>query len=201
MNNKVIIIGAGENGHVVANTIKQSFHFAGFLDDHKKGDEIIGTVGDYAKYLKQYSFFVSIGKNEDKKNKYLELKAAKANFINAIHNTAIIEKNVKLGENIFVGAGSYINVNSVINDNIFINNGCIVEHDNAIGSHCHLAPGVITGGGVTIGESTFIGLGAIINDHLQIGERVTIGSGSVVIDSISPGATAVGIPAKIIKKS
>lgn len=143
---------------------------------------------------------ISTGDNRARKAIYLKLKKSGANFTNVIHYTAIIENNTKLGDNVFVGARTYININSVIGDSVFINNGYIIEHDNIIKSHTHICPGVVTGGTVSIGNETLIGLGACVNDHIKIGNNCTIGSGSVVIDSISSNSIAVGVPAKIITK-
>lgn len=199
MSKKVIIIGAGENMNVVANSLKSNYEVIGFLDDHKKGPDIIGIISDYMSFS-DCNFFISIGGNENRKKIFLQLKAKGIHFINAIHPTALCEKSVTLGQNIFIGAMSYVNVNSKIGDNVFINNACIIEHDNTIGAHSHCAPGVVTGGGASIGEKSFIGLGAVINDHIKIGDNVVIGSGSVVISDIEPNSIAVGIPAKVIKK-
>lgn len=200
MHKKVIIIGAGEDGYIIANILKHSYKIVGFLDDKKAGKNIIGRVPDYKKYIKEHHFFINIGNNQTRKKIYLKLKKSDAQFVNAIHKTSYCEGGIKLGNNIFIGANCYINVNSVIGDDVFINNGCLIEHDNKIGSHSHLTPGVITGGGVSIGEESFIGLGTIINDHLSIGNNVIIGSGAVVISNIHSYVTAVGVPAKIVKK-
>lgn len=200
MHKKVIIIGAGEDGYIIANILKHGNKIVGFLDDKKMGKNIIGLVPDYKKYIKEHYFFISIGDNQARKKIYLRLKKSGAQFVNAIHKTSYCEKDIKLGKNIFIGANCYINVNSVIGDNVFINNGCLIEHDNKIGDHSHLTPGVITGGGVSIGNESFIGLGTIINNHLSIGDNAIIGSGAVVINNIPSDVTAVGIPAKIIKK-
>ncbi|MDD5039767.1 MAG: acetyltransferase [Patescibacteria group bacterium] len=199
MSKKVIIIGAGENGYVIANTLKKRYTIVGFLDDIKRGKDIIGHTNDYKKYIKKFYYFISIGNNQNRKIIYLKLKKDGVRFVNAIHETSFCEKNVTFGDNIFIGANCYINIRSKIGNNVFINNGCLIEHDNSIGDHSHLTPMVVTGGGVYIGEKAFIGLGAVINDHIKIGNNVTIGSGSVVVDNICSNSTAVGIPAKIIK--
>lgn len=200
MTKKVIIIGAGENGQVIANTLSQKYKIFGFLDDSVTGKNIIGKVTDFKKFIKTYNFFISIGNNRVRVRIFNLLLDAGAGIVNAIHNLSNIEKNVKIGTNVFIGAKSYVNVNSTLEDNVFINNGCIVEHDNIIKSGTHLAPGVITGGGVHIGSLSFIGLGTTINDHLEIGNNTIIGSGSVVINNLPDHVMAAGVPAKIIKK-
>ena len=52
--------------------------------------------------------------------------------------------------------------------------------------------------GVAIGAGAWLGAGAKILDGATIGDRAIVGAAAVVRDAIPPGATAVGIPAKVI---
>lgn len=189
------MIGAGENGRVIQNILSQQFDVIGYLDDRDVSHRL-GTVGDYPRFLGE-RFFITFGNNHLRLELYQRMAKAGARFVNAIHPRAVLESDVVVGENIFIGALSYVNIGAQIGHAAFINNGCIVEHDCQIGDGAHLAPGVVMGGGVKVGLETFVGLGARINDHRTIGERVTVGSGSVVIADLPPGVTAVGVPARI----
>jgi acetyltransferase-like isoleucine patch superfamily enzyme len=53
--------------------------------------------------------------------------------------------------------------------------------------------------GITIGEGAWLGAGAKILDGVTIGDRAIVGAGAVVRDDVPPGATAVGIPARILE--
>jgi acetyltransferase-like isoleucine patch superfamily enzyme len=52
--------------------------------------------------------------------------------------------------------------------------------------------------GIDVGEGAWIGAGATILDGVIIGDRAVIGASAVVRDSVPPGATAVGIPARVL---
>ncbi len=52
-----------------------------------------------------------------------------------------------------------------------------------------------------IGDEVFIGAGARILGRLTIGDGAQIGANAVVISDIPAGATAVGIPARVIRAS
>ena len=202
MPKKIIIVGAGQNGLVAANIISynKNYKINGFLDDRRKiKGQWLGSVADFKKYIKNYYFFVSIGDNKTRERIFNLLKINKAKFINAIHPTAFREKGVILGENVMVGACSYVNIHTLIGDNTIINNGCIIEHDNTIGHHCHLAPGVITAGEVKIKRGVFIGIGSIIRDRAVIGKNCFIGAGSNVIKDTKDNLIYYGNPAKLIK--
>ena len=51
----------------------------------------------------------------------------------------------------------------------------------------------------TIGDEVFIGAGARVLGGITIGDRAVIGANAVVIHDVPTGATAVGIPARVIK--
>ncbi len=50
-----------------------------------------------------------------------------------------------------------------------------------------------------IGDNVFIGTGARVLGDIRIGDGAKIGANAVVIDNVPAGATAVGIPAKVLQ--
>jgi serine O-acetyltransferase len=56
-------------------------------------------------------------------------------------------------------------------------------------------------GVAVIGDNVYIGVGAKILGNISIGNNVKIGANAVVVSNIPDGATAVGIPAKIIARN
>lgn len=85
-------------------------------------------------------------------------------------------------------------------------NGCIIGGGATIGENTvvyhQTTIGVINGDrkGPTIGNNVFIGCGAKILGPVIIGDNAKIGAGSVVLCDVPAGATAVGVPARIIRK-
>jgi len=55
------------------------------------------------------------------------------------------------------------------------------------------------GSGTIIADGCYLGAGAKILGDVVVGENATVGANSVVLGDVPPGATAVGIPAKIIR--
>ena len=51
----------------------------------------------------------------------------------------------------------------------------------------------------TVGEHCVISAGAKILGNVKIGDYAKIGAGAVVLKDVPPHATAVGVPAKIVK--
>jgi acetyltransferase-like isoleucine patch superfamily enzyme len=54
---------------------------------------------------------------------------------------------------------------------------------------------------VRIGDHVLVYSGAIVVPGVNIGHHAVIGAGAVVIDDIPPYATAVGVPARVVKPS
>lgn len=83
----------------------------------------------------------------------------------------------------------------------------IIVHGNAeIGDDCILRQGVTLGNryldkpldAPCLGERVNVGAGAKILGAVKIGAGAQIGANAVVLDDVPPGATAVGIPARLI---
>ena len=85
--------------------------------------------------------------------------------------------------------GIVIHGNSIIGSDTIIRQGVTIG--NRYISSPHDAP--------TIGDRVDIGAGAKILGAISVGNDVAIGANAVVLNDIPDGATAVGIPAKIIK--
>lgn len=84
--------------------------------------------------------------------------------------------------------------------------GVVIGHDTIIGKNTKILQNVTIGGrnGIRanpiIGENVLIGAGACILGPVTIGDNVKIGANAVVITDIPDNKTAVGVPARIIKK-
>ena len=97
----------------------------------------------------------------------------------------------------------------------FIGKGLLIDHGMGvvigetaiIGDDCTIFHGVTLGGrGNQIGKRhptlcnrVFVGAGAKILGNIEIGNDVKIGANAVVLQDVPNGATAVGVPARIIK--
>lgn len=66
-----------------------------------------------------------------------------------------------------------------------------LEHQVTIGAHQRANP--------ILGDRVFIGAGAKIIGEVTIGNDVNIGANAVVLDDVPNGATAVGIPARVVR--
>ena len=204
---KIVCIGSGGHFRPVLDAATLSgYNVIGVVDLNFLNEEnIFGVkVFDKIESIKKFdkkntSVFIAIGDNKIRSKQYNLYKKNIYNFINIIHPSTIISNNVKLGNNVFINAGSIINSDVKIGDNSIVNTGCIIDHETVIGKNTHIAPGSVIAGRCEIGDSVLIGIGAKIIQKIKIGNNSTIGAGSVLINNAIMNKTYVGIPAKIKK--
>lgn len=204
MAEKLIIIGAGGHGKVIADIAKLiGYKEIYFLDDdinkHKIGEyQIIGTSKDIDKYKEKYDFIVGIGNNNIRKRFFLILNERKIKQPSLIHPSAVIDQTVNIGQGTVVMANVVINADSKIGNSCIINTSSSIDHDCLISNYTHISPGVHIAGTVSIGECSWVGIGATVKNNVYIGSDCIIGAGSVVIDNLLEPGTYIGVPARRI---
>jgi serine O-acetyltransferase len=80
----------------------------------------------------------------------------------------------------------------VINGLVRGGSGVLIEHQVTIGAERRQSP--------TIGDDVFLGAGAKVIGPVTIGDGARIGANAVVVDDIPPHCTAVGIPARVVRR-
>lgn len=208
MRHPLYVIGAGGHGKVVVSTLLEcDLVVHGVLDDDaaKTGTTVLDipvtqTLESFILRKETARAVCAVGENKNRKKLSARLAASPLEWVTVVHPTAWIHSSVRLGEGTIVFAGAVIQPDVAIGDHCIVNTGALIDHDCVIGDFCHLAPGCRITGGVTVGEGAFLGAGATVIPGITIGSWSVIGAGSTVIRDIPPGATAVGSPARIIKR-
>jgi serine O-acetyltransferase len=77
-------------------------------------------------------------------------------------------------------------------------NGVVIHPDATIGPNCLFLQQVTIVSSVKIGGHVDIGAGAKVIRPVTIGDHAKIGANAVVLCDVPPGATAVGVPARIV---
>lgn len=200
--NKLLIIGAGGHGRVIADiALKMGrWQSIAFLDDCNTktfmGLDVIGSTGNISEYINEYEIFVGIGDNNKRKELYENIESLGAQIPVIVHPDAVIGSEVELGTGTVVMAGVIINCCSVIGKGCIINTGSTLDHDNHIEDFVHISPGAHLAGSVKVGKCSWLGIGSVVSNNIKINNYCVLGAGSVVVKDITESGIFVGIPAK-----
>lgn len=107
--------------------------------------------------------------------------------------------------------GIEIHPGAKIGKNLFIDHGMavVIGETAEVGDNCHFYHNITLGGTgneettkrhPTVGNNVIIGTGATVLGPVVIGDGAKIGAGSIVLTDVPENTTAVGIPARFIKK-
>ena len=96
-----------------------------------------------------------------------------------------------------------------IGKGLFIDHGMgvVIGETTQIGDNCTLYQGVTLGGTgkdhgkrhPTLGNNVLVGAGAKVLGPFTVGDNARVAAGAVVLDAVPPGATAVGVPARVVR--
>jgi sugar O-acyltransferase (sialic acid O-acetyltransferase NeuD family) len=207
---KILIIGAGGHGEVVADICLSrtergdDLELVGYLDDDPAlpgrlllGGAVLGPVASVGCWPHD-AVVVAIGANGVRQIVSERLLRCGETLAALVHPAATVLAGATMGPGSVVCAGAVIGVGTRLGSGVIVNTCASIDHHSVLGDFCHAAPGVHTGGGVTIGCGALIGVGASILPGRCIGDWATVGAGAVVTGDVLGYATAVGVPAKVI---
>lgn len=195
---RLIIIGAGGHGRVVADIARQTgYNDIVFLDNDSElkncaGYPVLGPDAMTAGL--EGDIFIAVG-DPGIRRRLMERECGRL-FPILIHPQAIIASGVVIGDGSVVMAGAVINPGTRIGRGCIVNTSSSIDHDCVIGEFCHLAVGAHLAGTVHVGDSTWIGIGAVVSNNVNICSDVIVGAGAVVIKDIEERGTYIGIPTR-----
>lgn len=204
MSKKIVIIGAGGHGKVVANIAKlNGYEQILFLDDGGTKNTngmypIVGTTEEIVNY-RDYDFIVAIGNNQIRKKITDNLFEQSFKVVNLVHPTAVIDDTAIMGLGSVVMANAVINACAKLGKGCIVNTSATVDHDDVLGDYVHVCPGAHIAGTVAIGNEAWIGIGASVINNVTIASNCMIGAGSVIVKNLSESGTYVGVPARRIR--
>ena len=181
------------------------FEVLGFLDDDhtRHGQRVHGlpVLGDAAWVATRtdVEVAVGIGSPPAKRRVVHRLRRAGARFPSLVHPTAVVGREVTLGEGTVVSAGCVFTTDISVGPFVTVNTACTLAHDDVIDAYATLAPGVHLAGNVRLRTGAELGIGAVAIQGVTVGEWSIVGAGAVVTTDVEPNVTAVGVPARIVK--
>lgn len=187
-----------------------SVRLLGVLDDGKppgpwEGSQILGRFDELERLLdthERLQYLTCAGSNSFRRS----LVAAAQRFGDRLTPYTLRHPSSQVGRRVEVGAGTLLAPGSIITTRARIGRHCIlnakvsVHHDCIVGDFVNLNPGATVAGNVVIEDEVFLGAGATVINGCRVGAGSVIGAGAVVVRDIPSGVTAVGVPARVVKR-
>ena len=204
MKDDILIFGSGNQAKVTIDIIEllNVYEIAGLIDIKNVNNlldyPVLGTESDLID-ININKGIIAIGNNwlRSQVNRTIINIIPSFSFINAIHPSAILANNVKIGNGSQIMAGVVINSSAIIGSHSLINTNSSIDHDCIISKYCSINPGVALGGHVTVGEFSSVGIGSSVIHDINIGKHTNIGAGSNVVKNIPSNVLAYGNPCTV----
>ena len=207
---RVLIVGAGGHGQVVADVLRAAFRngSADYPFGYADHDEslwghllldvpVMGSIDDIGGFSHD-AVIVGVGDNRTRRRLFESLLRTHERFVTARHPSAILSTHSVVRQGTVVCAGAIVNPGACVGSNVILNTASSVDHHCVIGDHAHIAPGARLGGNVTIGQGALIGIGAIVLPGRRVGAWTVVGAGAVVTQDLPDGVIALGAPARSV---
>ncbi len=209
MSARIVIVGAGAHGAVVADILQRAREAGaaaapiGFVDDTPSGLgtsvlglDVLGPIASLGQHGHD-AVIVAVGDNRARRALTERLLAAGERLATAVHPYACVAPSATLGAGTMVCAGAVIAPRAAIGRGVIVNTKASVDHDTIVGDFAHVSAGATVGGRVRLGEEALIAIGASVTSGMTVGARTVIGAGAVVVDPIPDDVVAFGVPARV----
>lgn len=217
----VVIFGAGGLAREVAwlletpgtqlrwqdNRVPSDIRLVGHLDDQSEthGSQVnkrpVLGGADWLQSHPGHAVVVAIGNPEVRRDIVQKVRDLGAIFPAVLAPDFIAGDHGSIGEGVIVLPGAMVTVNVNIGNFVLLNPHVSISHDGNVGDFCSLGPGVSLAGNVNVGSGTDIGTNASAIPGVRIGNNTIVGAGACVTRDLSDNVTAVGVPAKHIRRS
>lgn len=176
----LLILGAGEYGHVVKEIAEDSGAFDGiaFLDD--SNPSAIGKFGELNRFSGEYRNAVVAVGNADLRERLIEaLKSAGYEMPAIISPKAYVSKSARIGKNTVVEPFAVVHTASELANGVFLCAGAIVNHNCKIGDFCTLQCGSIVPANSVVAAKTTVDYNMVFDNRFSgpIDKRTPVGNG------------------------
>jgi len=210
----LVIFGAGGLGREVLLLLRQlnaahpAWDVRGFYDDRAPptgavaGLPYFGTSADLNGTAAPLAVAVAVGSPAGRAAVVGRLTSPRLSFPVLVHPGMALapHQRIVLGAGCIIQQGCILTCDIVLGRFVLLNLGCTVGHDAALGDFCSLMPHANVSGGAQLAAGTYLGTNATVIQGVRIGENTIVGAGAVAVRDLPANVTAVGVPAKELRR-
>ena len=160
---KILILGAGGHGRVVAEIAESLGYMVSFLDD-KPGEGVLGSVSELEKFTSGFdAFFIGIGNNAVRHKQQDRLAELGLTVATLISPRAYVSPSVEVGCGTVIEPGAIVNANVAIGCGCIVSVGSIIDHDSVLDDFSHVNTGAICMSGAHVAGEQKIEAGEVLH--------------------------------------
>ena len=162
---KLIILGAGGHGRVVADLASQTGKYEEicFLDDNSKDERVVGKCDNFANFANEDTeMYPAFGNNQGRVEWENKIEEAGIKLAKIIHPLAYVSPKAEIADGCVIMPYAIVNTSTVVKKACIINIGAVVDHDCILEEGCHIAPGAIVKGENRVPACTKVDSGEVV---------------------------------------
>ena len=174
MKEKLLLVGAGGFGRMVAEQAMLQYDCA-FVDDGQPvgteicGIPVVGGLSDLPELRKDYDLLVvGIGNNQLRAQVYEKAKVLGFAFPNIVSPSAYISPFSKIGCGCVILQNACIQNGASVGDGVLLNAGTEIHCDAAVGDYALIYTNSVVRTSATVGNFTSIGSNCTICNHATV---------------------------------
>ncbi len=209
---RLILVGCGGHASDVlsvveaCNRLEIRYEVIGYLDDDPlpnarrvaaRGISHLGGIDD--DFVLRAPLLLGIGYPLPRRAVADRLRARGGRLADpVVHPRAELATGVELGPGAVVFPGVQVGPLARVGEGAMLGRGAVVGHDTVISDYASVMPAAVLSGGCTVGAGALVGTNATVLEGVSIGEGARLGAGAVLTRDLPAGATAVGVPARVV---
>jgi len=198
-----VVLGAGGHAKVVIAAMRaMGLRVDAVLDDNEArwgevfhGVPVLGPIGELSGWPGARAV-ITLGNNA--RRRAVVEAHPEIDWLTVIHPSAIVHDSARVGQGSMVLWRAVVEPDAWVGMHAILNTGAAVCHDAQVGDFAHVSVTSTLAGGAVVGAGVFLGMNASVIGTARVGDWATVGAGAVVVRDIPAGATAVGVPARVI---
>lgn len=206
----LVSVGAGGLGREIALLISQlnaagaGRGLRGFYDDRRPAAPAVGGLpylGTVATAT-AIPLAVAVGSSAGRAAVVRRLTSGHLAFPVLVHPRVALAagQRIRLPAGCLIQRGCLLTCGITLGRFGLLNLGCTLGHDSVLEDFCSLMPHANVGGAAHLEAGVYLGANATVIHQVRVGAHTTVGARAVVVRDLPAGCTAVGVPAREIKR-
>jgi len=197
MENKLVILGAGQQGRICKRLAEElNIEVVAFVDNYVEGKvegvKIYTEIEEVPNY-KEMKYIVAIGDIGARRKFINQIDKLELDPITLIDPSAQIEEGAEIGKGNYIYKFVTVYKSAKIGDHNIINTKSLIATDAVIGNNCNICMGANVCGGCHVGDNSTVGYNSTIVSGYNVGENVKVEGNSIVYMDVPDNQYVHGI--------